>query len=325
MGSKAFHYNEITILKVIATFLITWFHFKWSVPEQYAIFFIGGAIGNSLFFYSSGYLLKFKDEKYKGEWLVKKYFRIMLPVYCFYVILLLYNLLSNTESNLSWYNFFYPTTYWFINAILCFFLVVYSIRIVNNNLRMEGKIYKMILFSIFILYILNYIFFVENHCAIIMDGGGVEVWFYFFLFFLWGLYDKQHSVKTNGNITSLLKVLFTIGLFYLYKKIAVYNDWLTELQVVLIPLLLALILQSFKELASFFYRYKLSVPKQRILNFLSNLTLDIYIVQMFLINLLMPQIIFPYNVLIIMVIIVFAAYINNKITSLISFYFNKAI
>lgn len=66
------YYNEITIMKAMAAFLITWFHFKWTVPHQFANAFIGGAIGNTIFFFCSGYLLKFKDEKFAGEWFVKK-------------------------------------------------------------------------------------------------------------------------------------------------------------------------------------------------------------------------------------------------------------
>lgn len=30
------YFNEITIMKAIAAFFITWFHFKWTVPDQFA-------------------------------------------------------------------------------------------------------------------------------------------------------------------------------------------------------------------------------------------------------------------------------------------------
>lgn len=43
-------YNEITIMKAIAAFLITWFHFKWTVPDMFSNIFVGGAIGNTIFF-----------------------------------------------------------------------------------------------------------------------------------------------------------------------------------------------------------------------------------------------------------------------------------
>lgn len=53
MERKLF-YNDITIVKVLATFFITWFHFKGIVPESFAPFFIGGAVGNACFFMLPG-------------------------------------------------------------------------------------------------------------------------------------------------------------------------------------------------------------------------------------------------------------------------------
>ena len=36
------YYNEITVMKAMAAFFITWFHFKWTVPQEYANLFVGG-------------------------------------------------------------------------------------------------------------------------------------------------------------------------------------------------------------------------------------------------------------------------------------------
>lgn len=49
METKKQYFIDISIIKAIALLFITWFHFKWSVPEIYRNIFIGGAIGNSLF------------------------------------------------------------------------------------------------------------------------------------------------------------------------------------------------------------------------------------------------------------------------------------
>lgn len=54
------YYNSITLLKVCATFLITWFHLKPYAPDFLQPIFIGGALGNSLFFFASGFLIKNK-------------------------------------------------------------------------------------------------------------------------------------------------------------------------------------------------------------------------------------------------------------------------
>lgn len=122
---KEIIYNEITLIKVLATLFITWFHFKWTVPQHFAPLFIGGAIGNSLFFYASGHLLKFKEERFYGQWIVGKIIRILPSIWVFYTLTLL---LFPDRMNITWYNFFYPTTFWFVNCILCYFLIMFLLK-----------------------------------------------------------------------------------------------------------------------------------------------------------------------------------------------------
>ena len=78
---RILYYNHITILKVLATIFITWFHFKSFAPMPIDKLFIGGILGNSLFFFCSGYLSSIKSEKYKGEWLINKWTRIMPSIW----------------------------------------------------------------------------------------------------------------------------------------------------------------------------------------------------------------------------------------------------
>ena len=111
-------------MKVIATFFITWFHFQFVAPQKYAPLFIGGVIGNSLFFYASGYLLKFKEEKYIGNWIFNKCIRILPSIWVFSVIACL---ISFGDYKIVWYNFLYPTQFWFVNSILSYFVLIYFV------------------------------------------------------------------------------------------------------------------------------------------------------------------------------------------------------
>lgn len=181
MGNKHF-YNDITIIKFLATFFITWFHFKGVVPERFAPIFIGGAIGNSMFFYASGYLLNFKEEKYYGQWLVNKYLRIMPSIWVFTVVLFL---ITNGEGMFfQWTMLLYPTKFWFVNSILCYFLIAYLVR----RWLTSKKGLAILCVIVFCFYVVNYALFVD-HTKIVMDEGGYKCWFFFF-FFLWGYYDK---------------------------------------------------------------------------------------------------------------------------------------
>ena len=100
---------------------ITWFHFKSFIPTPIDKLFIGGMLGNSLFFYCSGYLSSIKTEQYKGEWLINKWSRIMPSVWIGTILLLL-------VKDIKIYNFIYPTSFWFINALLIFYIIFYIFK-----------------------------------------------------------------------------------------------------------------------------------------------------------------------------------------------------
>lgn len=300
------YYNEITILKVIATLFITWFHFKWNVPEQYAPLFIGGAIGNSLFFFCSGYLLKIKSERYPGEWLIQKLIRILPSVWVYMGITLLLGV-----ATYNWNNIIYPTPYWFVNAILCFFVIFYLFR---------KQIDKFPCVSYCIVGILHISWYVINgpYDKIVMDEGGLKCWFFFFIFFLYGYAVHKNTKKAVALKYAILGTICSIGAFYLYKTLCNRFDLLIHLQVIIIPLILWLIIFFFYALAMHIAKIDINDKIKRILSHLSNLTLDIYIVQIILINYFMPKISFPINIIITFMIIIATAYVNNTIAGKIS-------
>ncbi len=176
--TKKYSY-DVALLKTIATLFITWFHFKYVAPTALRPFFIGGIIGNSLFFFASGYLLKFKSENYVGQWLVKKILRIMPTVWIMYLLVSCLDYFRGIAS-LTWYNWIYPTTYWFVNAILCFFIIIYLFRsLLRNRIYIIGLGVAVFLFNI-----LNYYIFVEADGIVMDEGGGKNMVLYVLFFFM---------------------------------------------------------------------------------------------------------------------------------------------
>ena len=310
--AKKIYYNEITILKVIATFLITWFHFKWTVPSDYAFLFVGGAIGNSLFFYASGYLLKFRDELFKGEWILNKFIRLYPSVWVF----LIFTLPIGNEFSVNLQNYLYPSPFWFVNCILFIFLFIYLFRkfFSDSHITKEGYI---LLISVFVIYAVNY-FINVDHTKIILDEGGVKMWFYYFFLFVWGYRDSISKKCYKGTWKSALYFPFFIGLFYLYKTIGSKSEIAVFLQFVIIPLLLSLVVLSARIIATILYKINISDRKKYILSYISNLTLEIYIVQVFIINKLMPSIIFPVNICVIFLLILISSIIVHYIAGNVS-------
>lgn len=305
----------------MATFLITWFHFKWTVPEIFSNLFVGGAIGNTLFFYTSGYLLHFRGEKFRGEWLLKKYIRIMPSIWVFTLF---------SEGNLGkWYNLIYPTNFWFVNVILCYFAIVYLVLFVRipafsrlncaffNNLG-GGKYLISLMFLACVTQIIWFYIFIYPCEKIVMDEGGFKCFFFFF-FFLWGYWDRQKTSIWRGSGYSALLLPIAIIVFFAYKKWALTYMFLLSLQVFLVPVFLFLVLLSARKFVG--YLNGLSFPDwvKKLCIVISNLTLDIYIVQIALIDFIMP--LFPYfpcNVVLTFVAICVAAFFNNRIAAWIS-------
>ena len=267
MIKDKFFFNEITLLKVIAVCFITWFHFKWTVPPQYSNLFIGGAFGNSLFFYASGYLLKSQKDNFVGEWLLRKFIRIMPAVWITCLISILFG------KDYNFIEYIYPTPFWFINAILFFFLIIYILKkwipaygsTENYSCFNINTSHRYIITMIFIaiMYLLNVHLFVKPS-SIIMDASGVMCWGYYFIFFLLGMYDRYFKKKWVISKYCYFLAPFSICLFFVYKKIAVRYEILITLQSVIIPILLFYVMYSFKQLVGRMMKWKFSNSAQHL-------------------------------------------------------------
>ncbi len=319
-------------MKAIAAFFITFFHFKESVPQEFANIFVGGVIGNILFFYCSGYLLKFKEEKFKGEWLVKKIIRLLPSVWVFMLFISICNFFRNNISEIPWFSWIYPTKYWFINAIIAFFLTAYLLKwylTSDKRIRNWKHILRQRYIYIGAIFILAHIFWFFNFIwrpnKIIMDAQGIECWFYYFLFFLWGFYTKQTETSIKGKWQQALLFPFSIIIFYTYKKSATYLDWLMDLQFIFIPILLVFVTYSARHFAVWIFNKNLPCCIKTAFVCISNLTLDIYIVQVYLMSWLMPKFIFPLNVFILFAVIFICAMANKNVADKIGTFLLKKL
>lgn len=123
--------------------------------------------------------------------------------------------------------------------------------------------------------------------------------------------EKPGSSK--GRVLMALGFPIMICAFFAFKKNAERHGALINLQVVAIPVLLALIVYTSRHLALLVFNARLPQWLKSIMVMMSNLTLDIYIVQMFFIDRLMPTMPFPLNVLVTLCVIFIASIINKNI------------
>lgn len=317
------YYNSITILKSFAVLFITWFHFKWSVPESLSPIFIGGSIGNSIFFFCSGYLLSFKREKYKGQWLLQKYLRIIPSVWVTLGIMTICSCFRPGISfGISFIEWFWPNQFWFVKAILIYYFISYvsfdlfSIFHIDERKISKSWVLTMMAFA-FIAHILYY-FFCVNKEIITMDDSGVHCWFYWYIFFLLGCYMKMLGTQISCGKLSIFESLLSIVLFFGYKVLAQRFVVLSYVQFITIPLLLFYIVYSLRKLSYYILSINLPNSIKNSLVFLSEITLEVYLVQYYFIKWLMPLIPFPINIGICLVVILIMAYITHIVASRIS-------
>lgn len=325
LARQKYFYNEVTLLKVAAILFITWFHFKWFVPESLSPIFIGGAIGNSIFFFCSGYLLSFKEERYYGQWLLRKYIRIMSAVW---ITLLLIILCTFFREGLiicyPLYEWLFPQQFWFVRAILVYFLISYVIYLIYSSFfEKDTKLCKKWLLSLIMLsmvvHVTSYLLFVTKD-KIVMDDNSIYCWFYWYAFFLLGNYERYWGRRySHINKASVLECIFSIALLFIYKRIAPYYWVLTYLQYIIIPVLLLYIVYSFWKMSSFLFALSIPSKVEKVIVAISNMTLEVYLVQWYLIQWIMPFVPFPLNIIATLMMIFVIAYVNHCLAQRISF------
>lgn len=120
----------ISLIRFLATCLITNSHFDALYPNGFSWLSTGGALGNALFFLVSGYTLYLSSRKKFGDWILRRYSKIYPNVWIFYVVGSALGLASY-----SLLDFILITPFWFLNAIIVFYpLFFFSVKIFEKRL-----------------------------------------------------------------------------------------------------------------------------------------------------------------------------------------------
>lgn len=151
-----------------------------------------------------------------------------------------------------------------------------------------------------------------------IDSGGFDGW-YFLAFMLWGYYDRNMEKHYRTGVWSIVEAIASIVLFFAYKKMAERMRMLVDVQVVIVPLLLGYVIFAFGLLTQWLYSFGITERGKKAIGFLAGYTLEIYIVQVYLINWLVPMMPFSIGVMVTFVIILIAAWLLQKVTGLIDF------
>lgn len=288
---------SIDILKCIAAILITNSHME-LLYGRYSILATGGAIGDALFFFCSGFTLFLGRMDRFDNWYKRRINRIYPTVFAWAIL------------GAFVFNQHYPMDYiilygggWFITCIMLYYIILYLIhKFCLNQLKW--------IFCIAALTSVIWYLIIDRPSDYNMYGNTYFKWSHYFLFMLLGA--MIGISKQNWNFNSkldLFKLFICIIVFYSIlftgRKIVIINEW----QIISLIPLLGITFYFYKicnsELLKKWYELKIS---GWIIKFIGGLCLEIYLVQYSLFTDKMNTI-FPFNLLFMFVIIVVAAYI----------------
>ena len=321
-GSIIAMFEFIIYLKALATMLITNSHFDTIYPISQLS--MGGSIGNSIFFGVSGYCLANIKSRGSivadgGAWYLHRLWRVYIP--CVVAVLIntfyrytIHIATPNLKEILG--NIVNPTVgFWFVQAILVLYIFYYiTVRLLDNGTLN----FKVVFITIGIIYTISYVLCVDKSYVSI-EKDSLFKWIYYFAVMMLGFYckkKKRSNVQNKVRLLIVCSAMFMIfyGLQFVIKRYTVLLPFQFIIhfeEVVFIYYITYL----FENLESFFVKIKHKTAISKIADSLAKITLEIYLVQMVVIDLCAEHLAFPLSFVVAVVGIYVYAIIVNSIST----------
>lgn len=300
----------ITVLRALAAVIITNSHYVGVYPTD--LIANGGLYGDVIFFAVSGFCLVNAKESFP-RWYGKRLLRIFPTVVLISVVYCALGLFDLEMSLGGIVNMFiYPTAYHFIASILVLYIPFYIVaksEVLRKRIPLIAAVLGAIWFVI-------YIFMYDKSYYHIDAVREPMIRFLFFFAMLLGAYFRINKDRFLNKKAVLAWVALPI-LFVSYfasKMLFSRMQSVAYLQIVNQIILLAVLAATFRCFASIDGKLE-RLPKalKNIISFISGITLEIYLVQIGIIDRLniLP---FPLNWILITTIIILLAFLLHKIS-----------
>ena len=264
----------IIVLRAIAAVLITNSHYTGIYPND--IIANGGLLGDVIFFGVSGFCLVSISISFK-EWYIKRIMRVYPSVWIVTAIYMILGFYDNSEFGYYGY-FIYPTIYHFVASIIILYIpfyIVMTVKLLCNNL-------KKVMGVIFIVQMVIYILLYDKSIYHIDTVKEPMIRFLFFQSMLLGAYFRI-NINNYLNLSSVKNWLymFLIGIIYFISKVLFIKiDAISSYQIINQIILFVLLYQIFICFLGI-EDILLKLPKKikKVIEFISTITLEIYLVQ----------------------------------------------
>lgn len=307
----------VTVLRALAACLITNAHYVGIYPTD--LIANGGLIGDIIFFAVSGFCLcNIQQElSVKGflSWYGKRLWRVYPPVVICTIVYMLLGPYNISNGGIFWW-FIYPTYYHFVGSIVILYIPFFfmmKIKWVWDNI-------VKIMVGIATVWLLVYLFLYDKSYYHIDSVYEPMIRFLFIESMLLGAWFRINDEKLRNRENRLCWIA-TAALFILYfvsklafSRVAGLSSYQFLNQITIFALL-SFVFKSFcgidKKLEGIPGKLK------RTIKFISSITLEIYVVQYVLVNLICSmRLAFPINWLILTTSIVTSAFILHTFCGL---------
>lgn len=308
-------YVFITYLKVIAAILIVNSHYDKIYPIQALA--TGGAIGNALFFAVSGFCLYPITQPFQ-KWIFPRLKKIYIPT----IIMTVIAFCTYKSGEFLLHSFFslfiWPTMYWFVGAIVIFYVLYYVLKDIEKN---RSFIFLGLILSI--IYVIYYIFFLDKTSWVIETKGLNSLASCFKLIYYFAAMMIGKWFRINIDLITHKKKQYGIGIIISF--ISLYGIKLLISKVPSLMWMQFLNQISVEFIIIFTFMFGISIEENlktvsgqclEICNNISKFTLHLYLVQ-FLVIECIYRIVFPVNFIIATVVILAGAILLYTLCDLI--------
>lgn len=280
---------------------------------KYEMLATGGAIGDALFFFASGFTLFLGRFGRFDNWYKRRIRRIYPSIIAFAVILSLADVKQLTMAQIL-----KGGGYWFVLCIMMYYVILYFV-----HRFAEHK--PLIPFLLSSAVILGW-YLMEDSSTMFLFGMNYFKWGFYFLFMMLGAYlgNKTIELKSRPLMDGVLLMLSVI-LFYGIQFLAGRIAWVAHLQILALVPLMAIVLYIYKLCSVVkvvdFMKSKIGLC----LRFVSGLCLEIYICSDVVIRFMEGKMmnLFPLNLGGAFLLIVALAYVTRCLARVFSQIFEK--
>ena len=321
----------ISLLKVIAMFLIFNSHADLLFPSKIQFLASGGAIGNELFFFVSGLLFKRKQNERFGMFVLKRYIRLYIPTYIMSVFLFAVGYIHLSDF-LSFREMFHlllwPSQFWFVSAIFITGIIHYFL--VESSLFKHTHIFFIYSILATIVILMVYIIAIPNKSIWIVEDArlfNTTVYFkclYSFYVFSLGCFFRRRiegERKEIGPWRACACFVISFVLFYGFKFLINKNIIPMQYQIlsqaITIGVVVTLYLLVYKAID--FNKTKYSPKIIMTIFVLGDITLESFLVQFQIIQRISwLKLVFPFNYLLAMMTVICVSILFKQVDSYIS-------